>query len=162
MVHFTRIAVIIASSSSPCLVFSSNDFVDLSFTCPASTICPQVCAPTIEECPTHCPNNETLCANGSCAPDGTQCPVLLDLPCSSPCAPVACAPVIATIPSCFEDFAEFYKRVENCTTLTDNGIPLEETEKPDLLWTNSINLLVYSWVLLVTATIIGWCWYKYV
>jgi hypothetical protein len=166
-------AIIILSYTVPyCLAISSSDFVDLSFTCPVYAVCPQICAPTIEECPTRCQNNETLCVNNdSCTPDdgnGSSCSLIFlgqpydNSPCTTPCAPVACAAVIATVPSCFENFAMFYDLVENCQTHNDSNSSTtgEDNDKPDLLWTNSINVFVGIWGMLGTITIVAWCWYK--
>jgi hypothetical protein len=159
MVQIVSVAIIICSAPY-CLAISTSGYVDQSFTCPATTICPQVCAPTIEECPTHCQNNETLCSNGSCIPDGVNCPVIVDLPCQSPCASITCPAVIATLPSCLEDFAVFYNRVASCPAPNDSGNTMVEQLKQDLLWTSGVNVLVYCWALLGTVAIIGWSWYK--
>jgi hypothetical protein len=158
------LAMVIICASTQCLAISSRNFVDHSFTCPVSAICPQVCAPTVEDCPTHCKTNETICIDGSCIPDGTDCPLWSqpDLPCQSPCAPVVCAAVVASVPSCFAAYGPYYDAVANCQIPSDSETNLDENVKPELVWTNSTNVLLGIWVLLGTASIIAWCWYKYV
>jgi hypothetical protein len=185
--HRALFALVTITSLSPhCLAaIATRKYVDHSFNCPVSTLCPQVCAPTVEDCPTRCPNNETLCADGSCVPPAggditsNHCPPVVDnngdssSACSSPCAPVACAEVIDTVVSCYEKFAPFYDIVENCpmATAKNESRKLEEEDedeeesssaKQDLSWTSGINVFVYLWVLLGTVGIITWCWYKYV
>lgn len=185
------LAAIAAMTTSPppylaATAASTSNYVDFSFSCPAITLCPQVCAPTADECPTRCSEDEDLCADGSCvkAVRGLvavdSCPPAASSPCgnTSPCAPVACAAAHDTVTSCQDRFAPFYTVAESCQLATAR-IPIDESgrrrvleeikedeehssSKPDLSWTNCINLFAYLWGLLGTAGIIAWCWYKYV
>jgi hypothetical protein len=81
-------------------------YADLSFSCPVTTNCPQVCAVSRDDCPEtlQCKNgNETLqlCADGSCA---MLCDPTLTSPCQeiSGCAPFSCASVITYYDACLK------------------------------------------------------------
>ncbi|CAB9505716.1 Probable cation-transporting ATPase 13A4 [Seminavis robusta] len=103
------VLLVLSIGASP-MVLAQQDatdlYVDLSFTCPVTTTCPQVCSPTYDDCPEDlkCNHvNETLCADGSCA---VFCDPSLTSPCEeiSSCSPVTCASKIAYYDACFEDY----------------------------------------------------------
>ena len=130
-----------------------QDFVDLSFECPAKAICPQLCVATTEDCPSQmqCGNNQTLCADGSCH---SVCGPNLVSPCSYECAPVACPLVIQPYEDCKLLFASLYEHANTCHT---SGPTLMESKYS---WGDPAFLAIYVWVGGVTVAILGWCSYK--
>jgi hypothetical protein len=143
----------------------SGEFLDLSFTCPVQTTCPQVCSPTADDCPEDlkCKGiNETLCADGSCA---LFCDPALTSPCveTSRCAPVTCATIVTYYDACKQDYGPWYEFAAECHGF-DNGQDddqyAEESGKGQLTWTNPGYVFVYCWVVILTVAIVHWCWYK--
>ena len=153
LVHALHVQVAGASPTS--------DFVDLSFTCPAQTVCPQVCSPTLADCPEDLKchgTNETLCADGSCA---VFCDASLHSPCAemSACSPVTCASRVTFYDSCIEDYGPWYEFATHCYGFEpEEG--KEEEEKARLAWNSPGYLFVYCWVAVITLAIVHWCWYK--
>jgi hypothetical protein len=138
-------------------------YVDLSFTCPVTTTCPQVCAESRADCPEtlKCKNgNETLqlCADGSCA---MLCDPTLTSPCeeTNACAPVTCASINTYYGACFEDYGPWYEYVSLCPVALDDGASLASPTS-SLYWSSPTYITMYCWVAIVTLAIISWCWYK--
>ena len=143
---------------------------DLTFRCPATTVCPQVCVASAEECPQElkCEAPEVLCADGSCSAfcDNTE----LVSPCAdNACAPVACRKIIATYDVCITNYTSYYERASDCSvtesTIMDDdesslSMMTEGSSGPTFAWTDPAYLAVYAWILSVTVGIIAWCWYK--
>jgi hypothetical protein len=130
-----------------------GDYVDPTFNCPAMTTCRQVCVATVADCPAtmQCSGNETLCADGVCAPFCTGNEVS---PCAFACAPVACAKVVDSL--------------DNCTTLYGDLIDAEaacgaeETAVEVSLWTFKEGgfVFLYAWISAATVLVLSWCAYN--
>jgi hypothetical protein len=138
----------------------------MSFTCPVTTTCPQVCASSRDDCPEtlQCKNgNETLqlCADGSCA---MFCDPTLTSPCkeTSTCAPFTCASVITYYEACFQDYGPWYDFATQCPGFQDDLDDDVSLVSPavSLSWTSPLYIAVYCWVVIVTLGIVHWCWYK--
>jgi hypothetical protein len=138
----------------------NGGYVDLTFKCDVTVTCPQICARSINDCPSlvKCRGGETLCNDGSCA---TFCDPSLTSPCQeiSPCAPVTCAYIDTFYDSCRNDFGPWYEFASNCPALEPDDIAASAPE-PKLSWTKWSYIFVYAWVSTVTGAIISWCWYK--
>ena len=92
-----------------------GDYADLSFECPATTTCRQICVADVTDCPseTACPNQgERLCVDGSCAVECNDDE--LESPCWYYCAPVACNRVVDTLDQCKTKYAELYDYEAEC------------------------------------------------
>lgn len=131
-----------------------GDTVDPTFNCPALTTCAQVCVATVEDCPLEmaCPNeNESLCADGSCA---VFCDPTLETPCTHECAPVACNRIDDTYDQCQEKYGNLYDNATACGEEEDAyEISLVEFNEPAYIFG-------YVWVSGVTFLILAWCAYK--
>jgi hypothetical protein len=138
----------------------NGGYVDLTFTCDVTVTCPQICATSINDCPSlvKCSGTEKLCNDGSCA---VFCDPSLASPCQeiSPCAPVACASIDAFYDSCKKDFGSWYEFATNCPLLQPEDDASSELE-PNLSWTKWSYIFVYAWVSTITGAIVSWCWYK--
>ena len=131
-----------------------GDYADHSFSCPATTTCPQVCVETVEDCPPElaCPEaNESLCADGSCA---EECDEELETPCAYECAPVACNKIVLLYDFCFENYGDLYDFESTC------GEEEEAYETTLREWTEPAFVFCYAWVSCVSFLIVVWCAYK--
>jgi len=130
-----------------------GDYVDPTFNCPAMTTCRQVCVATASDCPAsmQCSGNETLCADGICAPFCTGNEVS---PCEYKCAPFACPKVIDTTNNCTALYGDYYAAETACGE--------EETATETKLW--GFNepgfIFIYSWISGVTLLMLAWCAYN--
>lgn len=135
-----------------------GDYADHSFSCPALTTCPVVCVATVQDCPAEmqCGPTETLCLDGTCA---TFCDAGLVSPCTEECALVACPHVVvASHQYCSDTFASWYEN--ECDGDQDGVIEDDPADVADLSWFDPLFLFVYAWVLVSSAGIVGWSWYK--
>jgi hypothetical protein len=119
-------------------------------TCPAMTTCPTVCVSTVEECPTTCSGNTTLCANGACQ---EECDVNDSSPCACPSSPVACPKVVDYYEECFSSFQAFYDQDATCQQEQQASIP--ETS-----FTGPYFIVCVGWICTVTAMVVGWCYFN--
>ena len=142
---------------------STDLYVDLSFTCPAKTTCPQVCSPTLADCPEDlkCNRdlNETLCADGSCA---QFCDPTLVSPCAetSKCSPITCGSIDTYYDVCVEEYGGWYEFAASdyCSSYVDNDGAMEESW--NLSWSDPAYVFVYCWVGVMSIVIVHWCWFK--
>lgn len=132
-----------------------ESFVDTSFECPAKTLCTRVCVPAASDCPVElqCSNGETLCNDGTCA---EFCNPTLTSPCTSECASVACPLTIDYLDACTERYTSYYTFAVDCDASGDDSPNVES----NFSWNDPAHVFVYTWVIGVTAGIIGWCWFK--
>jgi uncharacterized membrane protein len=114
------------------------------------TTCPIVCTADANECPTICSGNTTLCANGSCKEDCTGYEVS---PCTCPSLPIACAKSVDYYDECFSSFQPFYE--SNIACLADQVASI-----PPMSYTGPIFIFCYTWISVVTALVIGWCYFN--
>lgn len=129
-----------------------GDYVDPTFNCPATTTCGRVCVANVTDCPAEmlCGVGEQLCLDGSCA---AVCPDMDEesSPCAFACAPVACAKVIDNYDNCKSKYGPWYDAEAACGK--------EEAAETIHLWnfTEAGFVFFYSWILVVTALVYGWC-----
>ncbi|CAB9523325.1 Probable cation-transporting ATPase 13A4 [Seminavis robusta] len=161
------LALLLVFGMAPLVVSAQEDatdlYVDLSFTCPVTTTCPQVCSPTYDDCPEElkCNNvNETLCADGSCA---VFCDPSLTSPCEeiSSCSPVTCASVNTYYDACFEDYGPWYEFAAMCPGFDFDDDAAAAGDVGKLSWTSPGYLAVYCWVSIITISILHWCWFNH-
>ena len=128
-----------------------GDYADLSFSCPATTTCPLICASTIEACPTTCEDPTLqLCADGSCA---ASCDEELESPCECETASVACPKVVDLFTACDEKYGSYYEAVEECL-----ASELEAEIAANMVtFSDTPYVFVYVWVSVVTVMIFVWC-----
>jgi hypothetical protein len=155
---FYRAALLLLLARS--LQADKGGYVDLTFTCDVTVTCPQICAISINDCPSivKCSGTESLCNDGSCA---AFCDPSLTSPCqeTSPCAPVTCASIDTFYDSCKNDFESWYEFASSCPVSQPDDDTASEPE-PKLSWTKWSYIFVYAWASTVTCAIVSWCWYK--
>lgn len=155
-IQITMMIIMVLASLMP-MVHGNVDeyFIDTSFECPAKTLCPRVCVPTVLDCPIElqCPENKTLCNDGTCS---ESCNPTLVSPCSSECASVACPLIIDYLDACTDRYTSHYLYASECAVSTDAGL----SSGSKFSWSDPAYIFVYAWVIGVTAGIVGWCWFK--
>jgi hypothetical protein len=114
------------------------------------TTCPVVCVASVDDCPTTCTGNTTLCGSGSCEED---CSGYEATPCGCPSLPVACPKVIDYYDDCINSFQSFYDNNTAC-------LGEQEYSTPPMSYTEPIFVFGYSWICTVTVLVIGWCFYN--
>lgn len=136
-----------------------GDYVDPTFDCPAMTTCPVVCVASAEDCPQEmrCPENQQLCADGSCQ-DVCWTNDNLVSPCEQDCAPVACPRVIAPFEVCMSTYSSYYERECPPPTYLDDKDAYNDEYHPS--WMDPGFMLVYLWIITNTVGMIAWSWYK--
>lgn len=169
---YVPLLMLLLGSSLSVPVSSSSSVEELSFTCPAQTTCPQVCSPTVADCPEELKcrspegSNETLqlCADGSCA---VFCDPSLVSPCASTsvCSPVTCASRYTYYETCLEDYGGWYEFATECYGFEDDAFAEESSVEggtiTGLAWTNGVFVFVYCWVALMSVAIVHWCWFNH-
>jgi hypothetical protein len=117
------------------------------------TTCPLVCVATSRDCPTVCSDELTLCPTGSCEDNCGKYDMKTDNPCPCPDLPVACPVVVDYYDECLSTFMPFY---DNNTACLDDH--LDST--PLLSYTGPYFIVCYAWISIVTALVMGWCYYN--
>jgi hypothetical protein len=133
-----------------CVLLWSGDYAEVPETCPFMTTCPVVCVSSLNECPTACSGNTTLCANGSCQEECTGYEVA---PCACPTLPVACPKVVDYYDECFTSFQSFYDANSACL-----GQQVYPVAPPS--FTGPYYMACYLWISTVTVLVIGWCYFN--
>lgn len=128
-------------------------YVDPTFNCPATTTCPQVCVANGTACPLilQCADNETLCVDGSCA---GECADSLESPCPYECAPIACPQIVEYYDQCFVQFGGLYDEATVC------GANEVAAATMMVSFNEPAFIFCYTWVSVVTALILFWCFFK--
>jgi hypothetical protein len=134
----------------PCVSLRSGDFAEVPETCPAMTTCPVVCVSSLNDCPTACRGNTTLCANGSCQEECTGYKVA---PCGCPSLPLACPKVVDYYDECFTSFQTFYDAKSAC--LAEQVYPITPAS-----FSGPYFLSCYIWISTVTVLVLGWCYFN--
>jgi hypothetical protein len=103
-----------------------GDYVDTTFTCPATITCLPVCAASVDECPPElrCEGEGlTLCADGSCA---AECGEVLVNHCEeNACGKnVTCARAILPEPDCVTFFEDWYTNATEGETCVEDEVEL--------------------------------------
>jgi hypothetical protein len=119
-------------------------------TCPAMTTCPIVCVSKVEECPTTCSGNMTLCASGMCQ---EECDVNDLSPCACPSSPTACPKLVDYYDECFTSFQSFYDQAAACQE--EQLASIQETS-----FTGPYFVFFIAWICTVTAMVVGWCYFN--
>ena len=123
------------------------------FTCPVFATCPVACVERITDCPwdVACPENTTLCIDGSCANinDG-GCSADLINPCEFECAPFACVRVDDYLDNCEVIYGPLYDYARNCMYwYWDN---LDQVDQKGITF-----MFFYTWISVVTLFVYFWC-----
>lgn len=122
------------------------NYVDYSFQCPLKAICPQICVPTPFDCPAsmQCPENTTLCADGSCS---DFCSPYLVSPCLESCAPIACPLVIGYFEECLALYSSEIEYSESCASLENvEDVIHEEGTGSQFSWSDPTYIAAYVWL----------------
>jgi hypothetical protein len=114
------------------------------------TTCPAICVAVADDCPTNCPGNATLCANGSCKEDCTGHDMS---PCGCESLPIACPKVIDYYDECFDSFQLYYGNNTACLEEQTSSIP-------QLSFTEPYFVFGYVWIGAVTVAVVGWCYFN--
>ena len=130
-----------------------GDYVDPTFSCPATTTCPTVCVASLLDCPTTCGGNRTqLCPNGECRSLSETCPSSAQNPCPK-CLPVACAKIISSFETCELDYEPYYQAESECRLQLEEQITHVFHEREDI-----VKAIFGTWVALVTLATMAWTW----
>ncbi|KAL3775476.1 hypothetical protein ACHAW5_005527 [Stephanodiscus triporus] len=142
-----------------------GDYVDPSYSCPATVTCPDVCVASVDYCPedavcpgTH-PDDEgnpyheyELCVDGTCADltAGEACDSGAESPCPCGGLPFVCAKQVGLLTDCSLRFQEQYDANELCLANQKESLPSVSFGGP---W------FVACYVALagVTALMLIWC-----
>ena len=146
----TACVVVLATSLTTTTVRADfGDYADHSFDCPARTTCPKICVASVDDCPTACNVDETLCADGTCVQG--ECDDSIESPCEAKCASKACPKVVDYYPDCKEKYRDYYDAAEECQAQ-------EIAETVDLLGFNETGyVFAYVWVSVLTVAMLVWC-----
>jgi len=149
----TLLLPILWSPAAGSLGIAYEGYVDPTFNCPATTTCPKVCVANVTQCPTEmlCPDDEELCADGSCA---TKCTGQEETECDFKCAPISCARVIDTFDQCKIKYKALYEAEAECGEIETNV----ETRK--LYFTEPGFIFTYFTFVFATFSIWAWCFFN--
>ena len=145
------VAIVTLASLARTVQADFGDYVDPTYSCPATTTCPVVCSASLDDCPTTCDLGLQLCANGACAESCDD--VISENPCTCANLTIACPKVVDLQTSCQDKYGSFYLVAEECATAELEA----EIASHEVTFSDAPYVFAYIWVSVVTTMILSWC-----